>query len=97
MLPRGFFCNGHVLVDKKKMSKSEGNFYTISDIVDIYTSDAVRVALSEAGDSLDDANFELQSADSAILKLHNLENWIKVALESIDTLRRDAPNDKIAY
>lgn len=79
------------------MSKSEGNFFTITEIVDMFSADAVRVALAEAGDFLDDANFELQSADSAILKLNNLETWIKLATESIQTLRRDAPDEKIAY
>lgn len=28
-MPRGFFCNGWILVNGKKMSKSEGNFLTI--------------------------------------------------------------------
>lgn len=30
--PRSFYCNGWILVDGKKMSKSEGNFYTMTDI-----------------------------------------------------------------
>jgi len=53
-MPRGFFCNGHVLVDGKKMSKSEGNFFTIKQVVDEFGSDSVRIALADAGDSLDD-------------------------------------------
>ena len=28
-MPQGYFCNGHVMVDAKKMSKSEGNFMTL--------------------------------------------------------------------
>jgi len=54
MMPRGFFANGHVLVDGKKMSKSEGNFFTIKQIVDEFGSDSVRIALADAGDTLDD-------------------------------------------
>lgn len=39
MLPRAFFCNGMITVDSGdgkgpvKMSKSEGNFYTVSELV----------------------------------------------------------------
>ena len=33
MLPRSFFCNGHIAVDNEKMSKSEGNFFTMHDVV----------------------------------------------------------------
>lgn len=29
-MPQGFFCNGHVLVDGQKMSKSLGNFLTLT-------------------------------------------------------------------
>ena len=58
MLPRGFFCNGYVLVNGKKMSKSEGNFLTVRDCIAKYGVDATRVALADAGDSLDDANFD---------------------------------------
>lgn len=57
MMPQGFFANGHVLVDGKKMSKSEGNFFTIKQIVDEFGSDSVRIALADAGDSLDDVKF----------------------------------------
>lgn len=31
--PRSFFCNGWILVNGAKMSKSAGNFFTIDDIV----------------------------------------------------------------
>jgi leucyl-tRNA synthetase len=34
MWPKGYFCNGWVLVDKVKMAKSLGNFYTVIDLVD---------------------------------------------------------------
>jgi len=28
-MPKGFFCNGYINIDDKKMSKSTGNFLTI--------------------------------------------------------------------
>jgi leucyl-tRNA synthetase len=58
MMPRGFFCNGYLLINGKKMSKSEGNFLTIRDCIAKYGVDATRITLADSGDSLDDANFE---------------------------------------
>jgi leucyl-tRNA synthetase len=65
-MPRGFFCNGHVLVNGEKMSKSVGNFMTVRDCIDKYGVDATRIALADAGDTLDDANFDELVANSAI-------------------------------
>lgn len=76
-MPRGFYCNGYVLVNGKKMSKSEGNFFTLRDCIKKYGVDATRVALADAGDSLDDANFDELVANSAILRLFVFERWIE--------------------
>ena len=54
-MPRGVFCNGYVIVNGEKMSKSKGNFYTIMDIINDYGCDASRIALADCGDTLDDA------------------------------------------
>lgn len=78
--PRSFYCNGWILVDGKKMSKSEGNFFTINDIVEKFGADACRFACAEAGDSLEDANFVVKNADEAILKLSNID----MALEKLE-------------
>jgi leucyl-tRNA synthetase len=40
------------------MSKSLGNFLTIDEAIETFTSDAIRIALADGGDSLDDANFQ---------------------------------------
>lgn len=58
------------------MSKSTGNFLTIRDSIDKFGCDATRIALASAGDSLDDANFEEKEANSLILKLTTLLDWI---------------------
>lgn len=39
-MPRGFFCNGWMLLNDNKMSKQAGNFITLSDCIDKYTADA---------------------------------------------------------
>lgn len=59
------------------MSKSTGNFMTLRECVNKFGSDASRIALGDAGDTLDDANFEETVANAAILKLFVLEEWIK--------------------
>lgn len=45
------------------MSKSTGNFLTLSDAITLYTADGMRFALADAGDSLDDSNFATKTAD----------------------------------
>ena len=76
-MPGGFFCNGHVLVDGEKMSKSKGNFIMLHEAVAKWSADATRFALADAGDSLEDANFESSTADAAILRLTTEEEWVK--------------------
>jgi len=88
MWPRGYYTNGHVLVDAEKMSKSKGNFLIMEDTIEKYSTDATRFACADAGDSLDDANFARETADSAILTLTNEEGWIKDTFASTD-LRTD--------
>ena len=58
-LPRGIFCNGWVMVNGEKMSKSKGNFFTLEDFGNTYSCDASRIAFANAGDTLDNANIEL--------------------------------------
>jgi leucyl-tRNA synthetase len=75
---RGYFCNGYILVNKEKMSKQKGNFFTIGDIVNKYGCDASRIGLADCGDGLDDANFATEIADTAINRLYSFENFIKI-------------------
>lgn len=82
MWPKGYYCNGHVLVDAEKMSKSKGNFLMMNDTVEKYTADATRFACADAGDSLDDANFSRETADTAIVSLFNEETFITEALSA---------------
>jgi len=82
--PRGYYCNGHVLVDAEKMSKSKGNFLIMNETIEQYGTDATRFTCADAGDSLDDANFERNTANAIVLSLVNEENWIKEILESTD-------------
>ena len=78
--PRGVRCNGHLLLNAEKMSKSTGNFKTLRQAIGEYGADAMRVALADAGDALDDANFEHGTANSAVLRLTRELEWISAVL-----------------
>jgi leucyl-tRNA synthetase len=84
--PQGFYTNGHVLVDAEKMSKSKGNFLMMNETIENFGADATRFACADAGDSLDDANFDRKTADSAILSLVTEDAWMSETLQS-DVLR----------
>lgn len=95
--PKGVRSNGHLLLDSKKMSKSTGNFMTMSDAVNKYGADATRLALADAGDSIEDANFEDSTANAAILRLYTLLEWSEEQIKKIDSLRTGEYNfyDKV--
>jgi leucyl-tRNA synthetase len=67
-------------VDGDKMSKSLGNFIILTDAVARWGADATRFALADAGDGLDDANFERETADNAILRLTTEDEYVRETL-----------------
>ena len=77
MMPKSIYCNGYMVLNKEKMSKSTGNFLTLGDCIQKFGVDATRVTLADAGDGLDDANFDTDVANSMILKLFTFEKWIQ--------------------
>jgi leucyl-tRNA synthetase len=85
--PKGIYCNGHIMVDAEKMSKSKGNFLMMEQCVMDYSADATRFALADAGDSVEDANFDRSVANIAILAMDKEEVWIKEVLAEGFALR----------
>ena len=81
--PAAMRCNGHLLLNAEKMSKSTGNFKTLAQAVAEYGADAMRVALADAGDALDDANFEHSTANGAILRLTRELAWAEEAMAAV--------------
>lgn len=80
------------------MSKSEGNFLTLSEAVKKFSADGMRLCLADSGDSVEDANFVESMADAGILRLYNFIEWVKEVLALKDTFRRGKPstfNDKV--
>lgn len=85
--PKGIRANGHLLLNSSKMSKSEGNFLTLTEAVKKFSADGMRLCLADAGDSVEDANFVENMADAGILRLYTFIEWVKEILASKDTLR----------
>ncbi|KAK8031206.1 leucyl-tRNA synthetase- cytoplasmic [Apiospora arundinis] len=80
--PRGVRANGHLQLNGEKMSKSTGNFMTLDDVVKKYGADASRIALADAGDTIQDSNFVEDVADNTILRLHTLKDWCEEMAQS---------------
>ena len=66
--PRAIRANGHLLLNSEKMSKSTGNFLTLTEAIDKFSADGMRLALADSGDSIEDANFVEAMADAGILR-----------------------------
>lgn len=64
------------------MSKSEGNFLTLAEVVEKFSADGTRLCLADSGDSIEDANFIESTADAGILRLYNFIEWVKDILNT---------------
>jgi len=80
--PKSYYCNGHILVNAEKMSKSKGNFLMMKECVQRFSADATRFTCADAGDTLEDANYAIDTADNAVLMLFNEEEWIKEVIDA---------------
>jgi len=89
--PKAFRTNGHVLLNNEKMSKSTGNFLSLSEAVDKYSADGTRFGLADSGDSLEDANFTTEAADNAVLRLYTQIKWTEEIVAATD-MRQGPPN-----
>mmetsp|Transcript_17368 Transcript_17368/g.48365 ORF Transcript_17368/g.48365 Transcript_17368/m.48365 type:complete len:1080 (-) Transcript_17368:364-3603(-) len=89
--PRSIRCNGHLLLNSEKMSKSTGNFMTLERAIKEYSADAMRFAMANAGDGMDDANFEHSVANAAILSITRELAWIEETLAAEGSLRDEEP------
>lgn len=80
-------ANGHLLLNSEKMSKSTGNFLTLTQAIDKFSADGMRLALADAGDTVEDANFVEAMADAGILRLYTWMEWVKEMVANWDSLR----------
>lgn len=87
--PKTIFANGWILIDGIKMSKSNGNFVTIGELIGNVPIDSIRMTLADSGDDFNDANYVCSNAtDNNLLKIYD---WIK-HMEELNT-----PNEITKY
>lgn len=80
------------------MSKSDGNFLTLTEAVRKFSADGMRLCLADSGDSVEDANFVESTADAGILRLFTFIEWVKEVMATKSTFRNGNPdtfNDKV--
>lgn len=85
--PKAIRVNGHLMLNGEKMSKSTGNFMTLADCVAKFGADATRIALADAGDGIEDANFEETVANANILRLYELRQWCESVIFDVRELK----------
>eukprot|EP01025_Chloroclados_australasicus_P057390 TRINITY_DN714_c1_g2_i3.p1 TRINITY_DN714_c1_g2~~TRINITY_DN714_c1_g2_i3.p1 ORF type:complete len:726 (+),score=86.15 TRINITY_DN714_c1_g2_i3:778-2955(+) len=89
--PQAFRCNGHLLLNGEKMSKQTGNFITLNQAVGMYSADAMRMGLADAGDGVEDANFEQEQANAIILRLTKELIFIEEVVNASSSMRSGDP------
>lgn len=47
-----------------------GNFKTLQQAIQEYSADAMRIALADAGDTMDDANFDEKVGNAVVCRMH---------------------------
>jgi len=75
-----------LLMNNEKMSKSKGNFFTLEEIVQKFSADAVRIACANGGDSMEDGNFDAAIADKAICDFPIFLDALKKTVEGEEPL-----------
>lgn len=93
--PRAIRVNGHLLLNGEKMSKSTGNFLTLADATTKFGADATRIALADAGDGIEDANFEETVANSNILRMYELRAWCESVINDARPLKDGETYDQV--
>ncbi|CCM04136.1 uncharacterized protein FIBRA_06298 [Fibroporia radiculosa] len=90
--PLGMRTNGHLMVNGQKMSKSKGNSMTMRQCIEKFGADAARLCLADAGDGIEDANFDEMTANANILRVHTLIAWCEEMMQGASNLRRGDKN-----
>lgn len=96
--PQAVRANGHLLLNSEKMSKSTGNFLNLRQAITKFSADGMRLALADAGDTVEDANFVEAMADAGILRLFTWVEWVKEMIANQNNLRTgpaDTFNDRV--
>ena len=63
------------------MSKSKGNFKTLEQAINMYTSDSVRMTFANCVESMDDSLFDQNITNSTIITISNEQKNIKIYID----------------
>jgi len=74
--PRAIGVNGMLSIEGKKMSKSKGNFLTLSNVVDNFGADVTRLTLMLGAEGMDDPDWRVENAKSIDSRLRALYRLI---------------------
>ncbi|MGC8601017.1 MAG: leucine--tRNA ligase [Thermoprotei archaeon] len=75
--PRAIAVNGFVSIEGNKMSKSKGLFVTLEKAMQRKGSDALRLALINSAEGMDDPDFKWAEVDSMGEKIQSFLNFVK--------------------
>ncbi|TPP66579.1 Leucyl-tRNA synthetase b [Fasciola gigantica] len=94
--PRSVLANGHLLLNSNKKYQTilhPNNHCVPLTLLSIHrhlgvvlhtcTLQGIRLALADAGDSLDDANMKEDMAEAGLLRLYGLLDWVSQTLDSL--------------
>ena len=86
--PVSYEVNGYISSrskhgDIEKMSKSKGNFKTLDQAIDMYTTDSIRFTFASASTGVDDSYFDQELCSRMIEKLFNEKTWIVEKLKEL--------------
>jgi cysteinyl-tRNA synthetase len=84
----------HLLVDGQKMSKSQGNMYTVRDVIERgYTGRELRYALLSGANYAKNLNFTWQGMDDARTALQRIDEWRKLVKNASLEISQPDPNE----
>ncbi len=81
--PKGIAVNGFVSIEGNKMSKSKGNFVTMEAAIQKRGSDALRVALINSAEGMDDPDFKWSELDSMGDKISQFISFVDDAKKTV--------------
>ncbi|MEA3412088.1 MAG: cysteine--tRNA ligase [Pseudomonadota bacterium] len=87
--------NGYITVSGDKMSKSEGNFFTVRDLLEQFPGEAIRYALL-SGHYRKPLDWSPEIALQARASLDRLYQALKLAKADVETTTVDIPADVVA-
>ncbi|KAF7206202.1 leucyl-tRNA synthetase [Nothobranchius furzeri] len=96
--PQAVRANGHLLLNSEKVCKDWGQCRVPSWLRSCLSVPGMRLALADAGDTVEDANFVETMADAGILRLYTWVEWVKEMIANQNNLRTglmDTFNDRV--